>query len=229
MAQDVAAIADLTTVILLVCIVSVAARSDLRDRSISQFMICAIILIAVVCLSVRWIVVEILPTESEVIMMCLSGAVLFVMLLGRVFIARGDIMIILITIILVPSVHGIPTIVIALAVAMIVSVIFHMSKTIIPNVLELARTRRIFAGVDDSVTRKAIAFFLIHKRTNKERFCFAGEATNCGRRHLILSLRSVDSADIEAKTEYVITAIPFMIPYLVGVCAVAGLVVLNVI
>lgn len=222
-------IIDLVAIFLLVCIVGIAARFDKRDRSISLVTLGVMSVIVAIFLCTKWIILGILPTLPDIVWMLMFSAVLGVMLLGKMFIARGDVVIILITSVLVPSVYGIPTIVITLGIAFIVSVMFHIAKTFIPNLRELVLTRHIFTGINDTLMRKLAAFFIVHKKTPNEHFCFAAETVSYGHRRFILLPSNLDNTDIEAETEYVITVIPFMIPYFVGVCVFTIFMIFNVV
>lgn len=227
MPQDIAAWADLAGAAAMVIIVGIAARADAQERSISHAALGRMALGAGAFLCAKWAVLGILPTGAEIALMVLTGAALCAMLLGRAFVARGDVTVVMITVVLVPAVDGIPAVVVALAVGFAASVVFHASRTLVPNMLELARTGRVFAGIEDSGARKAAAFFLVHRRRPGERFCFAAEESGGGRRRLVLLPGDMDGADIEARTEYVSSAIPFMVPYFIGSCAAAGLAVLG--
>lgn len=216
------------SVALMACVVGIAARSDRNERSVSTVALCLMSTAVALFLCAKWAVLGMLPAVADVMLMALYGGMLGAMLLGGVFVARGDIVIIMITGVLLPSVYGVPTLVITLGIAFLVSLVYCIAKTFVPNLRELVRTRRVFAGIDDSVVRKAAAFLIVHRRAPNERFCFPGETSSSGCRRLVLFPRDLDHIDIEARTEYVITAIPFMIPYFVGVCVLAATVSLGI-
>lgn len=218
---------DLIAILLIVVISGIAARFDKNERSIPTAILGIMGITAVLFLCTKWIILDVLPTVSDIMLIVLYIGMLGVMLLGKMFMARGDIIIIMITSAILPSVYNIPTIGITLGIALVVSTIYYTTKTFVPNLREFLQTRHIFPGIDDSVIRKLAAFFIVHKRTYNERFCFAGETTNSGHRRLVLLPKNLDDADIESRTEYVITAIPFMVPYFVGVCTLALIMILG--
>lgn len=219
---------ELVGVALAVCIISVAAWFDSRERSISSTFLVLMCIVVALYLLVKWFGVGATPALAEIALVALYVGVLGAMAFSRVFIARGDLAIVAMTAILIPTVQGIPSIVISLGVAFGVSMTYYMAKTLVPNISELLRTGHVFSAFEDSIVRKTVAFFLVHKRANSERFCFAGETSVKGHRHLVLLPQSLETDDIEAKTEYVISAIPFMVPYLVGVCVMAVVFVLGI-
>ncbi len=219
--------ADLAGALLMAAIAGIAARLDRNERSIHNGTLCSMGAGAAAFLCTKWAVFGILPAVSDIVLMALYAAMLGAMLWGKVFVARGDIAVIMVTSMLVPSLYGIPTVVITLGAALVVATAYYVTRTLAANVSEFASTRRVFGGIDDTAVRKMAAFFIVHRRSPGERFCFAGETVDSGRRRLVLLPRNLDSIDIEARTEYVIAAVPFMVPYFAGTCALALVAVLG--
>ncbi len=221
-------IADAAGAILSAGMVGSAAWFDLRERGIPYGMLAVIGIAAAVFMAVRWIALGMWPSGHDIVWMAIACAVSLTMLFRGTLVARGDALMIMITGTLVPSIVGIPALPMAMGIALGVAIVAHIAGTIVPNLAELARTGRVFAGVDESAIRKAAAFLVVHRRRSGERFCFAAEATSGGRRRLVLLPGSLDDADIGAQTVYVISAIPFMVPYLVGAIAVAALAIVAI-
>ena len=222
-------IIDLVAIFLIIGIVGTAARFDKRERSISTSTLGIMSGITVIFLCTKFIIFELTLTISDSLIIFITVLVLSIMLFGKMFIARGDIIIILITSIILPSIYGIPTIGITFCITLIISTMFHITKTFIPNLKELLLTRHVFIDIDDSILRKIIAFFIVHKRTPYEHFCFSAEKISYGHRHLVLLPKNLDNIDIKARTKYVITAIPLMIPYFISICIITTILILNII
>lgn len=208
--------------VLAASMVGVAALFDLRERGIPHW---ALALMGVACaafLAARWAAQATWPHPHDAAWMAIACAVAAVALRGTL-VARGDAAMIAISGVLVPSAAGIPALPVAMLVAALAAGMAHMARTVVPNLVELARTGRIFPDVDEPAVRKAAALLLVRRRRDGERFCFAAEETRGGRRRLVLLPGSPDSGDIRAQTAYVISVIPLMAPYFAGSCAVAAM------
>lgn len=211
--------------VLAASMVGVAALYDLRERGIPHW---ALALMGVACaafLAVRWAAQGAWPQPHDAAWMGVACAVGAMSLRGTL-VARGDAAMIAISGVLVPSAAGIPALPVAMLVAALAAGAAHIARTVVPNLAELARTGSIFGGVDEPAIRKAAALLVVRRRRRGERFCFAGEVTRGGRRRLALLPGPPDSAEIMARTEYVISVIPLMVPYFAGSCAVAAMAIL---
>lgn len=211
--------------VLAASMVGVAALFDLRERGIPHW---ALALMGAACaafLAVRCATQAAWPSPHDAAWMGIACAVGAMALRGTM-VARGDAAMIAISGVLVPSAAGIPALPVAMLVAALAAGMAHTARTVVPNLAELARTGRIFPDVDEPAVRKAAALLVIRRRREGERFCFAAEETRGGRRRLVLLPASPDSADISARTTYVISAIPLMVPYFAGSCAVAAMAIL---
>lgn len=208
--------------VLAASMVGAAALFDLRERGIPHW---ALALMGAACaafLAARWAAQAAWPQPHDAAWMGIACAVGAMALRGSL-VARGDAAMIAISGVLVPSAAGIPALPVAMLVAALAAGVAHMARTVVPNLAELARTGSVFAGMDEPAIRKAAAMLVVRRRREGERFCFAGEEERGGRRRLVLLPGPPDSADIGARTEYVISVIPLMVPYFAGSCAVAAM------
>jgi len=211
--------------ILAASMVGVAALYDLRERGIPHWALAAMGGACAAFLAASWATQAAWPHPHDAAWMGIACAVGAAALRGSL-VARGDAAMIAMAGVLAPSAAGVPALPVAMLVAALAAGAAHIARTVVPNLAELARTGRVFPDVDEPTVRKAAALLVVRRRREGERFCFAGEETRGGRRRLILLPGPPDSGDITAQTTYVISAIPLMVPYFAGSCAVAAMAVL---
>ncbi len=115
--------------------------------------------------------------------------------------------------IILPSYEQVPVVIVVLAIASVTVFSYALTNNLYRNLKSLITNREIFADVDEPLYKKLVAFFLIHKRNEDERYEFSAETITEGKRRFVF--RHQPNSEMFGNSNYVTTASP-LIPFLLA-------------
>ncbi len=116
--------------------------------------------------------------------------------------------------VILPTYRHIPATVAVWVIGLTIAFSYAIMSNIYRNLRTYIAGQELFAEFDDSWYKKLAAFFLIHKRTEGEKYGFAAEAVIDGKRKFIFK-HKIDSETF-GNERYVTAALPTMPFLLVG-------------
>lgn len=139
----------------------------------------------------------------------------WIMKFGGIGYSTGDLFGLLTLFTILPSFYEIPIPIIIITSSCLFSVVITIGINLRINI----KSKNLFSEFDEPAYKKMLAYCMMHKKTENEKFTFPAEITVAGKRKFQFRHDpDVQKFTTETKRGYVCSTVPMMLSILVGLC-----------